>query len=47
MVPSATPADIVSRLHREIIKVLGAQEVRSRLAQEGSEVIGSRTGIKQ
>ena len=43
MVPSATPADIVSRLHREIIRVLAAQEVKGRLAQDGSEVIGSST----
>lgn len=43
MVPSATPADIVSRLHREIIRTLGTSEVKGRLAQEGSEVIGSTT----
>ncbi len=43
MVPSATPADIIARLHREIIRTLGAPEVKSRLAAEGSEVIGSST----
>jgi tripartite-type tricarboxylate transporter receptor subunit TctC len=43
MVPGATPADITNRLHREIIRVLGAPEVKNRLAQEGSEVIGSST----
>ena len=43
MVPSATPADIIVRLHREIIRTLGTPEVKSRLAAEGSEVIGSST----
>lgn len=43
MVPSATPADVVARLHREIIRTLGTAEVKGRLAQEGSEVIGSST----
>ena len=40
MVPSATPADIVTRLNRELVKTLHTSEVKSRLAQEGSEVIG-------
>jgi len=41
MVPGATPADIVARLNRELVKTLHTPEVKSRLAQEGSEVIGS------
>lgn len=43
MVINATPADIASRLHREIIRALGTPKVRSRLAHEGSDVIGSST----
>jgi tripartite-type tricarboxylate transporter receptor subunit TctC len=41
MVPGATPADIVARLHREIVKALGRPDVSGRFAAEGSEVIGS------
>lgn len=41
MVPSATPGDIVARLHREIVKALNTDAVKGRLASEGSEVIGS------
>ncbi len=41
MVLSATPADIIVPLHREIIRTLGAPEVKSRLAVAGSAVIGS------
>ncbi len=43
MVASATPADIITRLHREIIRALNTPEVKARLAAEGSEVIGSST----
>lgn len=43
MVPGMTPADIVARLHREIIRSLATPEVKSRLAQEGSDIIGSST----
>lgn len=41
LVPAATPGDVVSRLNRELVKVLNSTEVKGRLAAEGSEVIGS------
>ena len=41
MVPGATPAEIVQRLHQELIKVLQQPEVASRLAAEGAEVFGT------
>jgi tripartite-type tricarboxylate transporter receptor subunit TctC len=41
LVPSATPAVIVARLNADIVKVLNAPDVKSRLAAEGSEVVGS------
>jgi tripartite-type tricarboxylate transporter receptor subunit TctC len=41
MVPAATPKDIVVRLHQEIIRALHSPEVKSRLEQEGAEVIGN------
>ena len=43
MVPGPTPPDVVARLHREILRALNTAEVKSRLAAEGSEVIGSTT----
>jgi len=39
--PPKTPRAIVTRLNREIVKVLHTQEVRERLAAAGSEVVGS------
>jgi tripartite-type tricarboxylate transporter receptor subunit TctC len=41
MVPAATPKDIVSRLHQEILKVLHSPEVKARLESEGAEIIGN------
>ena len=39
--PAGTAAEIVGRLHREIVAVLGAADVRERFAADGSEVVGS------
>lgn len=41
LVPSATPGAIVARLNADIVKVLNAPDVKTRLAAEGSEVVGS------
>ena len=41
LVPGATPADIVARLNKELVRALNTPEVKGRLAAEGSEVIGS------
>jgi tripartite-type tricarboxylate transporter receptor subunit TctC len=41
MVPSGTPVDIVARLNREIVRAVRTPEVKSRLENEGAEVIGS------
>lgn len=41
MVPSGTPADIVARLNREIVKAVQTAEVKARLESEGAEVIGT------
>ena len=41
MVPSATPKEIVARLHQEIVKALQLPDVRSRLEAEGAEIIGN------
>ena len=39
-VPGATPGPIVARLNADIEKVLNAPDVKKRLADEGSEVVG-------
>jgi tripartite-type tricarboxylate transporter receptor subunit TctC len=39
--PAGTPADIVSRLHREIVAVLQVSDTRDKLSADGSEVIAS------
>ncbi|HSQ03005.1 MAG TPA: tripartite tricarboxylate transporter substrate binding protein, partial [Burkholderiales bacterium] len=39
--PAKTPAAIVNRINLEMVKVLGAPDVRQRLAGEGAEVVAS------
>ncbi|HUN70147.1 MAG TPA: tripartite tricarboxylate transporter substrate binding protein [Burkholderiales bacterium] len=39
--PARTPAPIVARLHREIVKALAASEVREKLTGQGFEIVGS------
>lgn len=41
MTQSATPKDIVARLHQEIVKALNSPDVKARLEAEGAEVIGN------
>jgi tripartite-type tricarboxylate transporter receptor subunit TctC len=41
MVPAATPKDIVTRLHQEMMKALHSPEVKMRLEQEGAELVGN------
>jgi tripartite-type tricarboxylate transporter receptor subunit TctC len=38
--PAATPAAIVTRLNGDIVKVLNTPDVKKRLADEGSDVVG-------
>jgi tripartite-type tricarboxylate transporter receptor subunit TctC len=39
--PAGLPAPIVSRLHEELIRVLGQPDVRERIVNDGSEPVGS------
>ena len=39
--PARTPAPIVARLQREIVKVLQAPDVREKLSAQGFEIVGS------
>jgi tripartite-type tricarboxylate transporter receptor subunit TctC len=41
MAPAGTPREIVERLRREIVSILELADVRSRLAAEVIEVVGS------
>lgn len=41
MVPSATPKDIVARLHQEAVKAVNSPDVRQRLEHEGAEIVGN------
>ena len=41
LVPAATPKNIVSRLHRELVAALGQPDLRERLASQGGEVVSS------
>jgi tripartite-type tricarboxylate transporter receptor subunit TctC len=41
MVPAKTPAPIVERLNAELMKALQSPEVRAKLAQQGTEPLGS------
>ena len=37
VVPAATPKDVVERLHRETVKVLGSAEIKEQFAKHGAE----------
>ena len=39
--PPGTPKDIVAKLNAEIVKALAIPEIRQRLVEGGSEVIGN------
>jgi len=41
LAPAGTPQEIIARLHREIIAVLRAPEIRKRLASDGSELVAN------
>jgi tripartite-type tricarboxylate transporter receptor subunit TctC len=41
LAPAGTPPDIVSRLHKEVVRVLAIPEMRERFAADGAEPIGS------
>ena len=41
LAPAAVPRDIITRLNREMVAALQTTEVKSRLANEGAEVIGN------
>ena len=43
MVPGATPREVVARVHQELMRALNTNDVRERLAAEGSEIVGSST----
>jgi tripartite-type tricarboxylate transporter receptor subunit TctC len=40
-VPMGTPADIITRLNKEIVRVVALPDVRERLSSEGAELAGS------
>lgn len=40
-VPTATPKDIVGKLHGEIVKALSSPDVKDFMAKDGAEVVGS------
>ena len=42
--PARTPADVVTKLNREIVRILASPDVRQRLMSEGAEPIGSAPG---
>ncbi|HZM43407.1 MAG TPA: tripartite tricarboxylate transporter substrate binding protein [Burkholderiales bacterium] len=41
MAPAGVPGDIVARLHKELMRVLQSPDVKSRLEQEGADIIGN------
>ena len=41
LLPAQTPSEVVSLLHREVVKILKTSEIREKFALEGSEAIGS------
>ena len=41
LAPPGTPKDVVAKLNAEIVKVLAIPDIRQRLVEGGSEVIGN------
>lgn len=41
MAPSGTPRDVLGRLNRELVRVMGLPDVKDKLASLGSEAVGS------
>jgi len=41
MVPAKTPKPVIDKLNAEVMKTLQSADVRSRLAQQGTEPLGS------
>jgi tripartite-type tricarboxylate transporter receptor subunit TctC len=41
MAPSATPRDIIAKLHQEAVKAVQSPDVKSRLEAEGAEIVGN------
>ena len=39
LAPASTPRDIIERLHREVVAILRAPEVRTRLSGEGADIV--------
>jgi tripartite-type tricarboxylate transporter receptor subunit TctC len=39
--PAGLPAPVVARLASELVAIIGSQEMRSRLAEQGSDPVGS------
>ena len=39
--PAATPRDVIARLHAEITKALALPDVRQRLLETGSDIVGN------
>jgi len=44
LAPAKSPADVVQKLNEAIVKVLNQPEVKGRLAEQGSEPVGSSPG---
>ena len=41
MVPAVTPRELISRVHADVTKVLQQKDVRERLTDMGTDVIGN------
>ena len=39
LVPAGTPGDIIARLHKEVVSVMGTQDIRERFESEGMAVV--------
>lgn len=42
--PAGTPKPVITKLHGEVVKALGAPEVKERFAALGAETLGSTPG---
>ena len=41
LAPSATPRDVISRIHGDVVRVLKDQEIQKRISEMGADVVGN------
>jgi tripartite-type tricarboxylate transporter receptor subunit TctC len=44
LAPSATPKEVVSKIHADVVRILREEEIRKKIAEMGADVVGNSPG---